>query len=88
MTRRNTGKLREAHTDSRRIVILPSVDVDDAAHRRRAARTIVSPLDEPRRRRHTDRLPRSPFMSTATLLLFILASAVAIVTPAPPCCWP
>ena len=28
------------------------------------------------------------FMSTATLLLFILASAVAIVTPAPPCCWP
>ena len=27
-------------------------------------------------------------MSTATLLLFILASAVAIVTPAPPCCWP
>lgn len=28
-------------------------------------------------------LPREPFMTTATLLLFILASAVAIVTPGP-----
>ena len=54
---------------------------------RRAARTIVV--------RWTNRAGgvtltacHGAFMSTATLLLFILASAVAIVTPAPPCCWP